>query len=440
VKARLSTALVALALGASSLTYAQDEGFEIKKVEKLHLDDVYPSPEGEHNVELYLRALTRYGEPIEKLRSVDLVIRDGDERIDPEDVSLESLSETHRGMTAVIAIDTSRTMKGEPFRRAKAAAIEFLDHLESTDKVAVVAFSDEARTVVGFSASRAAARVEMDGLEVDTDSLSTALHDGVYEAIEIIRSGENLPRRSFVIVFSDGKDAGSNRTLEEVITKSAATEVRPPALIFSIGYARFGGEGLAVLRELSEKTGGDFLQATSTIHLSSFFNEIWRQMMKSYVVRFPSDMDGEDHRVEISLDDVADTKTVRYPDLPTDIRPYLFVAGGVLAVAVIALLLARGRGAGQLVIIAGPRSGDVVAVKGSKLSIGALEDNDVVLVSETVSRYHAAIHRKGRKVEIEDLNSVNGTFVNGIQIRRASSPLRPGDKIRIADVDMEYQR
>jgi len=294
--------------------------------------------------------------------------------------------------------------------------------------------------VVRFSASRASARVELEGLEVDSESLSTALYDGVYKAIEMIRVGEKLPRRSFVIVFSDGKDAGSNRSLEQVIEFSRATEVRPPALIFSIGYARFGGEGLAVLRELAEKTGGDFLQATSTIHLSSFFNEIWRQMMKSYVVRFPSTMDGEDHQVEIAVDEVADTRTVRYPDLPTDLWPYFGVAGGVLALALIALLLARGRGAGRLVIIGGPRSGDVVEVKGSKLSIGALEDNDVVLASDTVSRYHAAIHRKGRNVEIEDLNSVNGTFVNGIQVRSATSPLRPGDKIRIADVDMEYQR
>jgi hypothetical protein len=195
-----------------------------------------------------------------------------------------------------------------------------------------------------------------------------------------------------------------------------------------------------VLRELSEKTGGDFLQATSTIHLSSFFNEIWRQMMKSYVVRFPSDMDGKDHQVEISVEEVADTRTVRYPDLPTNLWPYVAVAGGVLLVALIALLLARGRSAGQLVITAGPRSGDVFPVKGSKLNIGALEDNDVVLSSETVSRYHARIHRKGRNVEIEDCNSVNGTYVNGIQVRGTTSPLRPGDKIRIADVDLEYQR
>ena len=111
-----------------------------------------------------------------------------------------------------------------------------------------------------------------------------------------------------------------------------------------------------------------------------------------------------------------------------------------MLVAVVALILARGRGAGRLVIIAGPRAGEVIPVKGSTISIGALEDNDVVLSSDTVSRFHAAIHRKGRNVEIEDRNSVNGTFVNGIQVRGTTSPLRPGDKIRIADVDMEYQR
>jgi pSer/pThr/pTyr-binding forkhead associated (FHA) protein len=62
----------------------------------------------------------------------------------------------------------------------------------------------------------------------------------------------------------------------------------------------------------------------------------------------------------------------------------------------------------------------------------------VVTSSETISRYHAAIHRKGREVEIEELNSRNGTFVNDSAIR--TIPLQPGDEIRLADVDLVYEQ
>ena len=57
---------------------------------------------------------------------------------------------------------------------------------------------------------------------------------------------------------------------------------------------------------------------------------------------------------------------------------------------------------------------------------------------DSVSKYHVMIYRKGRKVEIEDLNSLNGTFVNGTRVR--ISPLQSGDRIRIANVDLVYQR
>jgi VWFA-related protein len=434
-------ALVVLAWAAVGAGPARSEdAFDICKVERLHLDDIYPGPDEEPVVELYLRALTRYGEPCKDLRVVDFVIRDNGERVDPDDIEpLQSLSQTGRGMTAVVAIDTSRTMKGEPFRRARDAALEFLERLESRDKVAIVAFSDEARVVAPFSASRASARVELEGLDVDSDSLSTVLYDGVSKAVELIRLGEGLPRRAFVIVFSDGKDAGSHRSLEQVITAAQGTDLRPPTLIFTLGYARFGGEGLEILRRLSRETGGDFLRAESTIHLSTFFNEIHSQMKDSYVVRYPGRMDGEMHEVEVAIEGQSDSRSAKYPDFPLPIWRYLAVIVPlVLLLALLAFLLTRRRDAGRLVFVGGPRAGEVVPLQPSKTRIGALPDNDIVIPLDTISRYHVAIHVKGRRAEIEDLNSRNGTYVNGNPVRTAT--LQPGDKIRLADVDLVYER
>ena len=434
---RLRLTLLAFVLAAGGPALAQNESL-IQEVERLHLDDGIGGPDGERAFELYVRALTRYGEPVKYLKPVDLIIRDQQELADSGEVTVSSLSATGRGMAAVIAIDTSRTMKGEPFKRAQAAALEVFELLEAVDRVAIVAFADDARVVASFSASKAGAKVELQDLEVDEQSLNTVLYDGIYESVELIRTGQNLPRRSFVIVFSDGKDGGSRNQLEQVLAYAAGNDQRPPALIFTIGYARFGGEGLRVLRDVAEKTGGEFLQATSTIHLSPFFNGIWRQMMDSYVIRFPGSMDGKDHRIEVCIEDHCDQKIVRPPDMPWPIWPFAAVGVGVLAVGGVAMLIARGRTAGRLVFQGGPLAGEVFTLRGPKLSIGALEDNDVVLPSDTVSRYHAAIHRKGRKVEIEDLDSANGTFVNGLQVR--TSPLRPGDKIRIAEIDLVYER
>lgn len=433
-------ALALAALCAPAAAGAQEPGapFEILPVERLYLDDVVPAPDGERDVELYLRAETRLGEPVENLRPSDLAVVDEGDRIDEDDLGLQLLSETDRGMACVLAIDVSRTMRGEPFERARAAALSFLDRLGSFDRVAIVTFASEVNVPASFASAHSQARVELEGLQVDEESLSTRLYDGVYKAVELIREAQSIPRRRFVIVFSDGKDGGSGHTLEEIIEYSRGDEVRPRTLVFTIGYARFGGGGLDSLRHLARETGASDFRATSTIDLASFFNEVWRQMKQSYVVRYPGSMDGRRHTVEVCVEGQCDTRSAAYPYVRGPLWPW-FAGGGVAVVALAAMLLLRRRDSmGRLVFRGGPRDGEVVALRGSRVRIGALADNEIVIASGHASRYHARIVRHGRDVEIEDLNSSNGTFVNGMRVR--TSPLRSGDKIRVADVDMVYER
>jgi len=64
-------------------------------------------------------------------------------------------------------------------------------------------------------------------------------------------------------------------------------------------------------------------------------------------------------------------------------------------------------------------------------TIGRWEDNDVVVDDRWVSRNHARIRREGEQYVLEDLESRNGTLVNG---RRITGPtvLADGDRIQVA--------
>lgn len=53
------------------------------------------------------------------------------------------------------------------------------------------------------------------------------------------------------------------------------------------------------------------------------------------------------------------------------------------------------------------------------LFIGRLPENDIVINNVKVSRRHAKLERYGDKWHIEDLGSLNGTFVNSVKIKRA---------------------
>jgi hypothetical protein len=437
IRPRWTGLLAALALaGAAQAANAQT--LEVRKVEAIYLDDLLPRTEGELRVELFLRAETRYGDPVE-LRPSQLVIRDNGELIDPQDIELTRLSEAGRGTGAVLAIDTSRTMKGEPFERAKSAALEFMDRMGSFDRAALVAISDEVVVVAPFETARANTQVQLEQVEIDTESLSTVLFDGVHKAIDLIRGDSTSHRRCFVIVFSDGKDSGSIHSLEEIIEYGRGNETQPRTPVFTIGYARFGGGGLDNLERLSRETAATAFHAKSADQMPAFFDQIWRKMMHSYVVSYPARLDGKRHTVEVSIDGALDHRSADYPDRGTPLWPWLVAVTVLAATGAGAWLFTRSRSAGRLVYSEGPHTGESISLWGSRVCIGALDENDVVLLSNAVSRYHARIHHRGGKLEIEDLGASNGTFINEDPVHGIRA-LRPGDRLRFGDVVMVYKR
>src|ERR1700723_694156 len=68
--------------------------------------------------------------------------------------------------------------------------------------------------------------------------------------------------------------------------------------------------------------------------------------------------------------------------------------------------------------------------------IGRVNDADLLLLDEKISRKHAKISTHGGRVMIEDLASRNGTFVNGGKISGAME-LQEGDKIMLGSSTME---
>jgi DNA-binding winged helix-turn-helix (wHTH) protein len=71
-------------------------------------------------------------------------------------------------------------------------------------------------------------------------------------------------------------------------------------------------------------------------------------------------------------------------------------------------------------------------------TIGRSLDCEVTLPSTTVSRCHARIVLAAGRAVLEDLQSKNGTFVNGARIRQATA-LADGDRIQIGAVPMVYR-
>src|SRR5690349_14458884 len=68
-----------------------------------------------------------------------------------------------------------------------------------------------------------------------------------------------------------------------------------------------------------------------------------------------------------------------------------------------------------------------------QITIGSAPDNDVVIEHNSVSRRHAVIERGIRRFAVRDLDSTNGTRINGRRIAGAR-PVAPGDELQFGNI------
>ncbi len=83
----------------------------------------------------------------------------------------------------------------------------------------------------------------------------------------------------------------------------------------------------------------------------------------------------------------------------------------------------------SLFVIQGRDQGTRFELEEERSSIGRVGANEVQLHDTEVSRKHAELIRKGEVFHLRDLNSSNGTFVNGKPIREAA--LKTGDQVQM---------
>jgi anti-anti-sigma factor len=141
-------------------------------------------------------------------------------------------------------------------------------------------------------------------------------------------------------------------------------------------------------------------------------------------------MTGLASRVEVHPD-VSSAIAGPWPESP-DLRP--------LPVTVLSALLQSDRHAAgenspmigvRLIAQSEPFEGRVVPVEGTRFVIGRASGSQLRLGFSTVSRHHAAIEHRGGRVLLADLDSTNGTKLNGQSLHGTSAELRDGDEIRI---------
>ena len=90
-----------------------------------------------------------------------------------------------------------------------------------------------------------------------------------------------------------------------------------------------------------------------------------------------------------------------------------------------------------IVQIYGGEIGKRVAFDTDEITIGRDDDNTIVVELSTVSRHHARLLQMARTYHVEDLDSTNGSFINGDRVTSLRE-LRSGDLLKVGGAVFKF--
>src|SRR5213596_3144591 len=91
----------------------------------------------------------------------------------------------------------------------------------------------------------------------------------------------------------------------------------------------------------------------------------------------------------------------------------------------------------KLVILSAGMTGRSHELKVDKTTIGRVEDNTFQIAEPSVSSHHCEVLLRGSDIVVRDLNSTNGTYINGEKV--TESVLKPGQVLRLGQIEMRLE-
>lgn len=91
----------------------------------------------------------------------------------------------------------------------------------------------------------------------------------------------------------------------------------------------------------------------------------------------------------------------------------------------------------RLVVLTEGFTGRTYELKVDRTTVGRLEDNAFEIPEASVSSHHCEILLRGDQVIVKDLDSTNGTYINGQKV--SESPLKAGQILRLGQLEMRLE-
>ncbi|MBD3340095.1 MAG: VWA domain-containing protein [Candidatus Lokiarchaeota archaeon] len=238
------------------------------------------------------------GNPISGLSSSNFIVREDGTNEDPITVTPVGGGSA---ISVALAIDRSGSMGGTPLSDAKTAAIDFINQMNTSDRAAIISFSDNTLVDQGFTSNKSLLISAINGL---SSGGGTALYDAIIESINQTTAQTG---RKAIICLTDGSDNNSSATLQDCID----TALRASTPVFTIGLA-VSTVSAQELRQIAQDTGGRYYEAPSSNDLQQIYQLISQQLQNQYKIVYTTHntaMDGSTRNVEITISYQGSTST-----------------------------------------------------------------------------------------------------------------------------------
>lgn len=161
-----------------------------------------------------------------------------------------------RPVDLVLVIDTSGSMAGDKIASARTSLAQFVQLLDSRDRLQVLAFNSVVNELTPLSPladKREDVTRRVSGLIENGD---TSLYDATLQAITGLKTNGDPTHIRGAVVLSDGQDTASLASLQELMAQIGATseEGGNSIKLFTIAFGNDADTD--VLRQMAESTGG----------------------------------------------------------------------------------------------------------------------------------------------------------------------------------------
>ncbi len=220
------------------------------------------------------------------------------------------------GLTTIIAIDASNSMRGKPIEDAVKAARALVAQRGEHTKVGIVFFSKKA--TVALAPTRDQAAITRVLATVPKTAEGTRIYDALQTAANLLASSGSTA--GAVILLTDGADVGSSVTEDVAVSALASARSR----VFAVGL-RSPAYTPDTLQALAGRTGGAYVEADTSGSLSSIFSAIGVRLSNEYLLLYRSlQKPSQKVNVVVHVNGYAQTFRDSYttPALGLDNRPF----------------------------------------------------------------------------------------------------------------------